>query len=577
MRRFVTPIAALVGVGRRSELAAAFAVGLVLAVATTVLVAQPRLLRRAETESLDQAVAATPPQWLGLALDMPDLFAFTGDGDPTDAGDRCLRRARRDCPCPALQPVRRRQIRHRHDTVHRPRGGRRTGSFPDHDDAAPPPRPRRPGGVRGGSAAAANRRDDRRPDGGDGDRGERRHRRDARAGRRIRAHHGGLRRRPTASDRRPVATPVPGQGQRRVPSDSSHRPVLVGRPPAPSTHRQRHQRRGRVHRLRDVPARAARHRPVRGRRDHPAPGRADGASWSPAPSTSTTRTTSSKRCGPGSPRETSADSESPQVSARYWSTQPSGGRRRRRPRSSPSWGWSVPPWPRASSSCGSAPPADAPGSRWPGRGEPERRRWWSPPRWRWRWSPRSPERSGCWSVPWPAVGGSARALPRSAWRWCSVSARCWPRPSSSPARHAASGSSRRRRQPKLAGAGHRAGAGGRRRQRDGLPARGGASRRPVEQHPGHTSPRPGPAAPWRWPLDWWYRRWSAGSPDRARVGRGSAGGVATGGQRRRCPLRSRAGGDHRAHRHRAGPGRRSRAHRRHRRGRLACRWEPRCG
>ena len=83
MRRFVTPIAALVGVGRRSELAAAVAVGLVLAVATTVLVAQPRLLRRAETESLDQALAATPPQWLGLALDMPDLFAFTGEGEPT--------------------------------------------------------------------------------------------------------------------------------------------------------------------------------------------------------------------------------------------------------------------------------------------------------------------------------------------------------------------------------------------------------------------------------------------------------------------------------------------------------------
>lgn len=83
MRRFGTPIAALVGVGRRSELAAAVAVGLVLAVATTVLVAQPRLLRRAETESLDQALAATPPQWLGLALDMPDLFAFTDEGEPT--------------------------------------------------------------------------------------------------------------------------------------------------------------------------------------------------------------------------------------------------------------------------------------------------------------------------------------------------------------------------------------------------------------------------------------------------------------------------------------------------------------
>jgi putative ABC transport system permease protein len=83
MRRVVAPIGALVGVGRRSELAAALAVGLVLAVATAVLVAQPRLLRQAETDSLDQALSATPPQWLGLALDLPDLFELTTDGEPT--------------------------------------------------------------------------------------------------------------------------------------------------------------------------------------------------------------------------------------------------------------------------------------------------------------------------------------------------------------------------------------------------------------------------------------------------------------------------------------------------------------
>ena len=74
MRRALSAVAALVGVGRRSELTATLVVGLVLAVAVAVLVAQPRLLRAAETESLEQALAATPAQRLGLSLEVPDLF-----------------------------------------------------------------------------------------------------------------------------------------------------------------------------------------------------------------------------------------------------------------------------------------------------------------------------------------------------------------------------------------------------------------------------------------------------------------------------------------------------------------------
>ncbi len=84
MRRTLSAVGALIGVGRRSELAAAAAVGIVLAVAAAILVAQPRLLHRAETASLDEAIAETPAQWLGLRLEVSDLYRFTGDADPTD-------------------------------------------------------------------------------------------------------------------------------------------------------------------------------------------------------------------------------------------------------------------------------------------------------------------------------------------------------------------------------------------------------------------------------------------------------------------------------------------------------------
>lgn len=78
-------VAALLDVGRRSELAAGVAIAAVLALAGIILVAQPRLMGDAESSSLARTVAAAPPQQVGLRLELIDLFLLPGNAPAPEA------------------------------------------------------------------------------------------------------------------------------------------------------------------------------------------------------------------------------------------------------------------------------------------------------------------------------------------------------------------------------------------------------------------------------------------------------------------------------------------------------------
>lgn len=83
--RLLRGLDALLGVGRRSERAVAVAVGVMLLAVAAVVTAAPRALQRAETSSLDRAIADAPEVQRRLAVRAVEVFGRGRVADPVAA------------------------------------------------------------------------------------------------------------------------------------------------------------------------------------------------------------------------------------------------------------------------------------------------------------------------------------------------------------------------------------------------------------------------------------------------------------------------------------------------------------